>query len=124
LYEEDHPSDSDLTGEPILGGGQDVFDIRLVVLINGGTASAAEIVASALRDHGWAVLIGEETFGKGSVQRVRAFSHGSSVGIAFAHWLTLNKVQIQDQGLQQDIEVASGKEPDPQLQRAIAEPVS
>jgi carboxyl-terminal processing protease len=124
LYEDVEPNDADLTEEPILGGGEEQFSIPLVVLVNGGTASASEIVAGALRDYGRAELIGERTYGKGSVQRVHDFEDGSSARITFAVWLTPNKVQIQGQGLAPDITVASAAEGatnDPQLERAIAE---
>jgi carboxyl-terminal processing protease len=124
LYEDVEPNDADLTEEPILGGGEEQFSIPLVVLVNGGTASASEIVAGALRDYGRAELIGERTYGKGSVQRVHDFEDGSSARITFAVWLTPNKVQIQGQGLAPDITVASAAEGatnDPQLERAITE---
>jgi carboxyl-terminal processing protease len=124
LYEDNNPNDADLSGEPIVGGGQNTFDTPLVILVNGGTASASEIVAGALHDYGRATLIGEKTFGKGSVQRVHDFEDGSSARITFAVWLTPNKVQIQGKGLQPDIEVAPAADnsaSDPQLERAITE---
>jgi carboxyl-terminal processing protease len=123
LYEDVNPNDADLTAEQIIGGGQEAFDIPLVVLVNGGTASAAEIVAGALRDYGRATLIGEKTFGKGSVQRVHDFDDGASARITFAVWLTPDKTQIQGQGLEPDIVVAGNdnSSPDPQLDRAVSE---
>ncbi|MEA2584177.1 MAG: carboxyl-terminal processing protease [Thermomicrobiales bacterium] len=124
LYEDVDPNDAELTGEPIVGGGEEAFDIPMVVLINGGTASASEIVAGALRDYGRVTLVGEKTFGKGSVQRVHDFEDGSSARITFAVWLTPNKAQIQGQGLQPDIAVpspAQGVTGDPQLDRAVTE---
>ncbi len=124
LYEDSNPNDADLSGEPIVGDGQDTFDTPLVILVNGGTASASEIVAGALRDYGRATLIGEKTFGKGSVQRVHDFEDGSSARITFAVWLTPNKIQIQGEGLQPDIEVAATADNasgDPQLERAVLE---
>jgi carboxyl-terminal processing protease len=124
LYEDADPNDAELTAEPIIGGGTEAFDIPLVVLVNGGTASASEIVAGALRDYRRAVLIGERTFGKGSVQRVHDFPDGSSARITFAVWLTPNKGQIQGVGLTPDIVVASPtdkEQGDPQLERAVLE---
>jgi carboxyl-terminal processing protease len=124
LYEDSNPNDSDLSGELIVGDGEDTFDTPLVILVNGGTASASEIVAGALHDYGRAILIGEKTFGKGSVQRVHDFEDGSSARITFAVWLTPNKVQIQGEGLQPDIDVPAASNTstaDPQLDRAVQE---
>lgn len=123
LYEDVDPNDPDMTGEPIMGGGRDTFDTPLVILVNGGTASASEIVAGALRDYGRATLIGEKTFGKGSVQRVHDFDDGSSARITFAVWLTPNKIQIQGEGLQPDVVVTASADQsvDVQLQQAVTE---
>ncbi len=96
----------------------------MVVLVNGGTASASEIVAGALQDHKRAVLIGEKTFGKGSVQVVFDLSDASSVHITVARWLTPNRHRIDPEGLQPDIFVPVSDEDraaerDPQLEQAI-----
>jgi carboxyl-terminal processing protease len=105
-------------------GGQ-ALDLPLVVLINGGTASASEIVAGALRDYERGPLIGERTFGKGSVQLVYDLSDQSSLHVTVARWLTPNRHRIDAEGLVPDVEVvpseterASGA--DPQLEQAIA----
>ncbi len=102
-----------------------VRDVPLAVLINGGTASAAEIVAGALQDYERGPLIGERTFGKGSVQLIYDLSDGSSLHVTAAQWLTPNRHQINGQGLAPDVEVqltdedrAQGR--DPQLERAVA----
>lgn len=100
-------------------------DVPLVVLVNGGTASASEIVAGALQDHERGPLIGERTFGKGSVQFIYDLSDGSSLHVTSAQWFTPNQHQINEQGLTPDIEVALTDEDkaqgrDPQLDRAVS----
>ncbi|HEY76561.1 MAG TPA: S41 family peptidase [Thermoflexia bacterium] len=99
-------------------------DIPLVVLVNGGTASASEIVAGAIQARGRGILIGERTLGKGSVQRPYRLSDGSELRVTIARWYTPNDVAIHGQGLIPDIEVPMPEEgesggEDPQLERAI-----
>ena len=96
-------------------------DIPLVVLVNGETASAAEVVAGALQDHSRALLIGEPTFGKGSVQLIYEISDGSSLHVTSAVWLTPNRNKINGKGLTPDIYIARGDDlSDEQLDRAVA----
>jgi carboxyl-terminal processing protease len=98
-------------------------DVPLVVLVDRGSASASEIVAGALQDHGRAILIGENTFGKGAVQTVHTLSDGSQLIVTSAMWFTPNNQPIHGQGLTPDIEVLYPEEleagEDPQLERAI-----
>ena len=94
--------------------------VPLIVLVNGGTASAAEIVAGALQDHDRAFLVGEPTFGKGSVQLIYEISDGSSLHVTSAIWLTPNRNRIEGKGLIPDLYVAHGDGPqDEQLERAV-----
>ncbi|HEU5432791.1 MAG TPA: S41 family peptidase, partial [Thermomicrobiales bacterium] len=104
LYEDDSPGESSPPiPESIIGGGEEAYRLPMAVLIDGGTASASEIVAGALQAYGRAKLIGTHTFGKGLVQRVHDFDDGSSARITFAQWLTPNKNPIPKEGLQPDI---------------------
>ena len=76
-----------------------------VILINGGSASASEIVAGALHDNRGVRLIGEKTFGKGSVQELEKFKDGSSLKVTIAKWLTPNGISISDTGIEPDVKV-------------------
>jgi carboxyl-terminal processing protease len=120
LYEDFDPSkDGDEQPQPILSDGEKAFDIPVAVLVNGGTASAAEIVAGAFSDYHRGVLVGERTFGKGSVQRVHEFEDGSSFRLTFAHWLTPQKHVIDGLGIEPDVHVEQGDRGDEQLDAAI-----
>lgn len=113
-------------------GIQDVFEsddgdaaesIPLVVLVNGGSASASEIVAGAIQDQGRGILVGEKTFGKGSVQQTHSLSDGSELRVTIAKWYTPNDRSIDEEGITPDIPVETpeefGTEADTQLQRAV-----
>ncbi len=106
------------------GSRRGAVDLPLVVLVNSGTASAAEILAGALQDYKRAPLIGEPTYGKGSVQAIRQLSDGSALHITTATWYTPQRNQIEGTGLQPDIAIpltddSIKKGLDPQLNRAI-----
>jgi carboxyl-terminal processing protease len=104
--------------------GGKALDEPVVLLVDGGTASASEIVAGALQDYDRATLIGEKTYGKGSVQLIYELSDNSRLHVTVAKWFTPKRNKIDGQGLQPDIEVLFTEEDheerrDPQLSRAI-----
>lgn len=97
---------------------------KLVVLINKGSASASEIVSGALKDHGRAVLIGETSYGKGTVQQAEDLGDGAGIHITIAKWLTPNGTWVDQKGLTPDISVSPDtKDPsrDTQLEKAVLE---
>lgn len=99
-------------------------DMPTVVLVNQGSASASEIVAGALQDARKAVLVGEKSFGKGSVQDYTEFSDGSALKLTIAKWYTPNGRSIDKEGIAPDIKVTMTPEDyeaekDPQLDKAI-----
>src|SRR5690606_31187987 len=86
-------------------GGGLATDMPLAVLVNDRTASAAELVAAAIRDNERGILIGQTTFGKGTVQQIFTLSDGSSVHVTSAEWFTPNRTPIAGIGLTPDIEM-------------------
>lgn len=104
-------------------------DIKVVVLVDGGSASASEIMAGALKDHGIAKVVGEKTFGKGSVQELVNFTDGSSLKVTIAKWFTPDGVNISVHGIKPDVLVpaatgtpklgADEKPIDIQLEKAV-----
>ncbi|OIO44935.1 MAG: S41 family peptidase [Candidatus Nealsonbacteria bacterium CG_4_10_14_0_8_um_filter_35_10] len=105
-------------------GNEKFLDYPIVVLINQGSASASEILAGALRDNRNVLLIGEKSFGKGSIQELEELRGGSSLKITIANWLTPKGQLITDKGLEPDIKVEMSEEDyeqdrDPQLEKAL-----
>ncbi len=108
----------DVKGNPMLP------DMPLIVLVNQGSASASEIVAGALQDHKRATIVGEQSFGKGTVQEIIELPGGSSLRVTIARWLTPNGLNLGKKGVTPDIVVKRTSEQyqsgeDPQLAKAL-----
>ena len=106
--------------------GYNIFNdnLEMVILVNSGSASASEILAGALSEHGIATIVGTQTFGKGSVQELISITDETSLKVTIARWLTPNGVSISKEGITPDIEVEITTEDfedgeDPQMARAI-----
>jgi carboxyl-terminal processing protease len=99
-------------------------DVPLVVLVNRGSASASEIVAGAIKENNRGTILGEQTFGKGTVQIPHTLSDGSELRVTIAEWLTPTGQQISGEGIVPDIYVERTQQDfvegrDPQLDRAV-----
>jgi carboxyl-terminal processing protease len=87
--------------------GYDIFNskLKMVILVDGGSASASEILAGALQEHGIAKLVGDTTFGKGSVQELIPITNNTSLKVTIARWLTPSGLSISDAGIEPDEKV-------------------
>jgi len=97
---------------------------KTVVLVDAGSASASEIVAGALQDYGLAKIVGEKTFGKGSVQELSNLPDGSAIKLTIAKWFTPKGRSIDEQGITPDVSIDLteedfNKDRDPQLDKAL-----
>lgn len=113
--------------------GGNAINLPIVILTNGGTASASEIVSGALKDYGKATIVGEKTFGKGIVQsilyrNIDGFGDGTALKVTISSYYTPNGINIHKKGIEPDIEVKYpeelleeeySREADPQLQKAL-----
>ncbi len=107
--------------------GYDIFNknLKMIILIDGGSASASEILSGALSQNGVAELVGEKSFGKGSVQELLPLAGGAELKVTVARWLTPNGTSISDHGLTPDVvvpmtdqDILAGK--DPQMDKAVS----
>jgi len=105
---------SETDGEPL--------KLPVAVLINGETASAAEIVAGALKDSGRAVIVGERSYGKGSVQTIFKLRNGEGLRLTTAHYFTPSGVLINGRGITPQVEVVMTPDEDQKLERQVARP--
>lgn len=126
------------TGQSVVKEDNGSFDIRsldvsregkflntpVIILINKGSASASEIVSGALRDHDRAKLIGETSFGKGTIQQAEDLGNGAGIHVTVAKWLTPNGIWANGTGLTPDISIALDSKDqahDTQLEKSIEE---
>ena len=123
LYEDTSSAQGGEVAMPIVNGTEPIYNGPLVVLVDGLTASAAEIVAGSLKDYDRALIVGRQTYGKGSVQRIFSFQDGSSMRVTVAEWLTPSRGRIQDVGVLPNVAVQADDgthTSDPDIAEAIA----
>ena len=124
VVEEDYRKGGDQTVER--SKGYNIFNdnLKMVILVDGGSASAAEILSGALHDYGKATLVGTRTFGKGSVQEYMKLNDETSLKVTVARWLTPKGISITGNGITPDVVVDITpddikKAVDPQMDKAI-----
>jgi carboxyl-terminal processing protease len=125
LYWEQAAGEDPVAQEPQPGGVATDPAVPMVVLVNGGTASASEIVAGALQGNHRALLVGETTFGKGTIQEFKELPGAGGYRLSVRKWLTPDQTWIHGVGITPDIEVVAPAEPEPGVDaafdRAVAE---
>ena len=117
-------TDGKSTDKRLAQDGGQLVGLPMVVLINGGSASASEIVAGALHDDKAAQLVGETSFGKGSVQEIQDLTGGAQLKVTVAHWYTPSGININKEGIKPDYTVKLSTDDynagrDPQLDKAL-----
>lgn len=113
LYWEQAATGDPTPQDPLAGGVATDPSLRMVVLVNGGTASASEIVAAALQGTGRAQLVGQQTFGKGTIQEFKELPGAGGYRLSVRKWLTPDQTWIHGVGLTPDVVVELPAEPDP-----------
>lgn len=108
----------------VSSGNAILANMKTIVLINGSTASASEIVAGALQDYGKATIVGEKSYGKGVMQTMYDLSGGTTLKVTIASWYTPKGRSINKEGIEPDVEVGRTVEDvnamrDPQLDKAL-----
>jgi carboxyl-terminal processing protease len=126
-----YTEDKDGKGDTYTSDAEQSFDLPLVVLINGNSASASEIFAGAIKDYGTGTLVGTTTFGKGIVQRIYSLGDKTAVKLTVSRYYTPSGVCIHGVGIDPDVEVELDEElrtavsvsldEDNQFQRALRE---
>lgn len=117
--------DGKQVGTPLVAAkGGKLIGLPTIVLIDGGSASASEILAGALHDNKAGQLVGEKSFGKGSVQEIKNLPDGAQLKVTIAHWYTPAGVNINKEGIKPDVEVKMSNDDfnanrDPQLDKAL-----
>ncbi len=104
---------------PLVASGRGNATVPLAVLVDGGTASAAEVVAGALQDRNRAVIIGSQTFGKGSVQEPAQLADGSALELTIGHYLTPSGRKLDGVGIEPDVEIPAGASSQAMENRAV-----
>jgi carboxyl-terminal processing protease len=115
---------------PLQAGVDQLYGGPMLTLVNGGTASASEILAGALQDNGRSALLGSRTFGKGLIQTLIPLGDGSGLAVTVARYITPSGRDIQNLGIEPDLLLAApeplnpGGDQDSWLQQALASCVS